>query len=332
MGLSHKGVVQCTINRGRIYNRARILFILSIFITFILSSCITKGSDGLYRYTIGNPSTTGALTISSPLKSELKKLEKYSDIQRAFLDTWSHSLPYPPNTLKSYTIEPYTTNSESPTHRIQIKLDCSSENGADFIKIIAEVSDKYECERDSILKLPQSLIDHYKEYLDELLSDPEFVALSKELRSKKDEKILAEKRKREVDEVKAKELGFPSVEAYYAAASRQTYQNFANNMYGNIYDAIPIMKNDVFNLPTGICEAIDRTNTHGSIIYLVQLLGSNSYIGKAFYIKTNRELSLIPHQGSYIVYEPLTLKCIESAQYTQGRVKSVNTWVFERLN
>jgi hypothetical protein len=62
---------------------------------------------------------------------------------------------------------------------------------------------------------------------------------------------------------------------------------------------------------------------------LVKKIGNSS---KAFYVKTNNELSLIPYGGTYLIYEPMKLKYIGPEKYIQGRVEMIDTWLFEKIN
>jgi hypothetical protein len=170
------------------------LFIVCIFLVFGLSSCasVTKYYDGrpglydyeryYYEYNIGQ-----GHILKSFLGSTLKKLIKYPDVKKAFADG---SLLVPPDTLKDYTIEPFISKyivSENGNSQIQIELDYSSKKMMNLSGQIVEISDKYEI--GNIPKLPQILIDHYRSYLDELLGDPEFIALSETLRDANDAEI-----------------------------------------------------------------------------------------------------------------------------------------------
>jgi hypothetical protein len=202
---------------------------------------------------------------------------------------------------------------------ILIKLDYSSKEETNVVAKTVEISDRYEI--GDIPKLPQILIDHYRSYLDELLGDPEFIALSETLRDANDAEIAG----KAAVEAYAKKLGYPSTEAYYEAARRQSHKNFLNNIF-DIQDAIPFQKGDVFNLPGLFYTAVDRFDEYDSIIYLVRQL---SGIGIAFYVKTNRELSFFTN---YAIREPMVLKYIGPAEYIQGRVQRVDSWLFEKIN
>jgi len=131
------------------------------------------------------------------------------------------------------------------------------------------------------------------------------------------------KAKRTEDEAKAKELGYPSVEAYNEAVKRQSFGNLATLM--SLGMGIPFKKGDVIIVPAGVLVGISMENENGKIVYLVGM-ASDAGSGKAIYILSSRELKTY---GNSIV-EKLKLKCRQPAKYKKG-LHIDNTWLFERI-
>ncbi|HPV43418.1 MAG TPA: outer membrane protein assembly factor BamE [Spirochaetota bacterium] len=124
------------------------------------------------------------------------------------------------------------------------------------------------------------------------------------------------KAKRTEDEAKAKELGYPSVEAY----KRQSFGNLMTLLLYN--NGIPFSKGDIITVPAGILIGIDRQNDGKKINYLVQITGNPD--SRAIYIVSTRELQIYGN----VIREPLKLKYIQPVQYKDG-LQIINSWAFE---
>ncbi|HOD15437.1 MAG TPA: outer membrane protein assembly factor BamE [Spirochaetota bacterium] len=128
------------------------------------------------------------------------------------------------------------------------------------------------------------------------------------------------KAKRTEDEVKAKELGYPSVEAYYQVVKRQSFGNLMALLLYNT--GIPFSKGDIITVPAGMLMGIDRKNDGKKINYLVQITGNPD--SRAIYIVSTRELQTYGN----VIREPLKLKYIQPVQYKDG-LQIINSWAFE---
>jgi outer membrane protein assembly factor BamE (lipoprotein component of BamABCDE complex) len=128
------------------------------------------------------------------------------------------------------------------------------------------------------------------------------------------------KTKRTEDETKAKELGYPSVEAYNEAVKRQSFGNLMTLLLYN--NGIPFSKGDIITVPAGMLIGIDRQNDGKKINYLVQITGNPD--SRAIYIVSTHELQIYGN----VIREPLKLKYIQPVQYKDG-LQNINSWAFE---
>jgi hypothetical protein len=227
---------------------------------------------------------------------------KYPQVLKAFAD---RSLPNDPDDLKSYSI-----SSPDSQNNITIILDCSSSLKKNIITKNIKLSNVYF--PGDVPQIPQSMLDEYKSFLNDVLNNPEFVARSAKMRNEEDRKIA----KRNRDEAKAKELGYSSVNDYYRALNRQTVRNFMTYIQAGSYGAgIPFVKGDVFNLPEGTLVAFNKQYTDNGIIYTAGITGDNTGIGQNIYVISSSELQIIFHQMyGNIIYEPMQLKFLGQDQ------------------
>jgi hypothetical protein len=309
------------------FNRKRILVVFFACIVILISACASyryNYKEGYYYHTVSRWST-----IESSLESDIKIMLKYPRLIKQF-----GSLPVGPPEMKSYSIsDPDSEN------QITITIDCSSNKQENIITKKIQLSDKYRHPiYDTLHKIqliPQSMLDQYKSYLNARLNNPEFVARSNRLRNEIDAKIDAEIVQKEQDEAKAKQLGYASVDDYYRALKRQSSENFRAHIgyeLGSFNSGIPFVKGDVFNIEKDSIAAVDRDDTPDGIMYLAKIWSYTYLPGRAFYIITDREFLFAPYSQYNLIYEPMKLKYIGTAQYTQGRVHTVNTWVFLRID
>jgi outer membrane protein assembly factor BamE (lipoprotein component of BamABCDE complex) len=126
--------------------------------------------------------------------------------------------------------------------------------------------------------------------------------------------------KRTEDEAKAKEFGYPSVEAYNEAIKRQSFGNLMTLLLYN--KGIPFSKGDIITVPAGMLVGIDRKNDGKKINYLVQITGNPD--SRAIYTVSTRELQIYGN----VIREPLKLKYIQPVQYKEG-LQIINSWAFE---
>lgn len=164
---------------------------------------------------------------------------------------------------------------------------------------------------------------------------------------------IERERQRKEDEKTAKQLGFSSVEDYYAdlrkkeqVKERQSFNNFYNQV---LYEeGIPLEIGDMFSISSGRIKVVDRIVENDGYTYLVTFVSSaaqnsidyarsfGAYGGgfkHSFYITTNKPLNLM-ERTELTTYEryvtnrnELKLMCAGKAQY-QRNYQDVDCYIF----
>ena len=205
------------------------------------------------------------------------------------------------------------------------------------------------------INLDFSRRNRYAKYIDnQRRIQAEKEEYERKLREQQAEQERIEKeRQRKEDEKTAKQLGFSSVEDYYAdlnekehVKKRLSFNNFYNQvLYEN---GIPLEIGDIFTIPSGNIKVVDRIVENNGYTYLVTFVSSaaensidyartfGAYGGgfrHCFYITTKKALNL-RDTASLTTYEryvtnryELKLMCAGKSQY-QRNYQDVDCYIF----